>query len=94
MLCTKNHLSQSLGTIPTRNYLTWVRVSRASRPMRTRHAVALPLTERQRQVAELQSAGLTYSAIGRQLGISKVRVREIAIRIRRVHQLRALAVSI
>ena len=41
------------------------------------------LTERQRQVTELRSAGLTYAAIGRQLGISGERVRQIEMRLLR-----------
>lgn len=52
--------------------------------MKPRHAAALVLTERQRQVAKLLSKGLTYAAISRELGISPERVREIAMRIRRL----------
>ena len=44
---------------------------------------AFTLTERQRQVTELRSAGLTYAAIGRQLGISGERVRQIEMRLLR-----------
>jgi DNA-binding CsgD family transcriptional regulator len=44
---------------------------------------AFTLTERQRQVMELRSAGLTYAAIGRQLGISEERVRQIEMRLLR-----------
>ncbi len=45
--------------------------------------VAFTLTERQRQVRELRSAGLTYAAIGRELGISGERVRQIEMRLLR-----------
>jgi DNA-directed RNA polymerase sigma subunit (sigma70/sigma32) len=44
---------------------------------------AFTLTERQRQVTELRSVGLTYAAIGRQLGISGERVRQIEMRLLR-----------
>ena len=44
---------------------------------------AFTLTERQRQVTELRSAGLTYAAVGRQLGISGERVRQIEMRLLR-----------
>jgi DNA-binding CsgD family transcriptional regulator len=44
---------------------------------------AFTLTERQRQVTELRSAGLTYAAIGRQIGISGERVRQIDMRLLR-----------
>ena len=47
------------------------------------HTSALTLTERQRQVTELRSAGLTFAAIGRQLGISGERVRQIEMRLLR-----------
>ena len=47
------------------------------------HTSAFTLTERQRQVTELRSAGLTYAAIGRQLGISGERVRQIEMRLLR-----------
>jgi DNA-binding NarL/FixJ family response regulator len=42
-----------------------------------KRAASFALTERQRQVAELRSSGLTYVAIGAQLGISGQRVRQI-----------------
>jgi len=41
------------------------------------------LSERQRQVAGLRGAGLSYAAIGRQLGISGERVRQIEMRLLR-----------
>ncbi len=44
---------------------------------------AFTLTERQRQVTELRSAGLTYAAVGRQLGISGEQVRQIEMRLLR-----------
>jgi len=44
---------------------------------------AFTLTERQRQVTKLRSAGFTYAAIGRQLGISGERVRQIEMRLLR-----------
>jgi DNA-binding CsgD family transcriptional regulator len=47
------------------------------------HTSAFILSERQRQVTELRSAGLTYAAIGRQLGISGERVRQIEMRLLR-----------
>ncbi len=50
--------------------------SRSERPKKLR------LTPRQRQVAKLLSEGLTYAAISRRLGISRVRAREVAIRVR------------
>ena len=40
------------------------------------------LTERQRQVAELRIAGLSLQAIGKRLGISGERVRQIEARLR------------
>ncbi len=46
-------------------------------------AIETALTERQCQVTELRSAGLTYAAIGRQLGISGERVRQIEMRLLR-----------
>ncbi len=49
----------------------------------TPHTSAFALTERQRQVTELRSAGLTYATIGRQLGISGERVRQIEMRLLR-----------
>jgi RNA polymerase sigma factor (sigma-70 family) len=51
--------------------------------MKPRNAAAPALTERQRQVTELRSAGFTYAEIGRRLGISEERVREIEMRLRR-----------
>jgi DNA-directed RNA polymerase sigma subunit (sigma70/sigma32) len=41
-------------------------------------------TERQRQVMELRAAHLTYAAIGKQLGISGERVRQIEMRLLRL----------
>jgi len=40
------------------------------------------LTERQRQVAELRMAGLSLQAIGKRLGVSGERVRQIEARLR------------
>jgi len=40
------------------------------------------LTERQRQVAELRIAGLSLQAIGKRLGVSGERVRQIEARLR------------
>ncbi len=40
------------------------------------------LTQRQRQVAELRIAGLSLQAIGKRLGISGERVRQIEARLR------------
>ena len=51
--------------------------------MKPRNAATLALTERQRQVTELRSAGLTYAEIGRRLGISEERVRQIEMQLRR-----------
>jgi RNA polymerase sigma factor (sigma-70 family) len=53
------------------------------RCMKPPNAVAPALTERQRQVAKLRSTGFTYAEIGRRLGISEERVREIEMRLRR-----------
>jgi len=39
------------------------------------------LTPRQRQVLRLRKDGLTYEAVGRRLGISAPRTREIAMRL-------------
>ncbi len=47
------------------------------------HTSAFELTERQRQVTQLRSMRLTYAAIGRQLGISAERVRQIEMRLLR-----------
>jgi DNA-binding NarL/FixJ family response regulator len=46
-----------------------------------RRAAAVALSERQRQISELRGAGLTYAAIGEQLGISGQRVRQIHMRL-------------
>jgi len=40
------------------------------------------LTERQRQVAELRIAGLSLQAVGKRLGISGERVRQVEARLR------------
>jgi len=40
------------------------------------------LTKRQRQVAELRAAGLSLQAIGKRLGITSERVRQIEARLR------------
>ena len=45
---------------------------------------ARPLTERQRQVLDFRSQGLSYEAVGRQLQISGERVRQIEARLRTV----------
>jgi DNA-binding CsgD family transcriptional regulator len=42
---------------------------------------AFATTVRQRQVTQLRSAGLTFAAIARQLGISPERVRQIEMRV-------------
>ena len=44
---------------------------------------AFAVTVRQRQVTQLRSAGLTFAAISRQLGISPERVRQIEMRVLR-----------
>lgn len=49
----------------------------------TRKRQTCTLTERQRQVTELRSTNLSYAAIGRKLGISGERVREIEMRLLR-----------
>jgi DNA-binding NarL/FixJ family response regulator len=51
--------------------------------MKPSHAAAPALTERQRQVMKLRSTGLSYRAIGRKLGISGTRAREIMVRVQR-----------
>jgi DNA-binding CsgD family transcriptional regulator len=43
---------------------------------------AVPLTERQRQVLDLRSQGLSCAAVGRHLQISGERVRQIEARLR------------
>lgn len=40
------------------------------------------LTKRQRQVAELRAAGLSLQAIGKRLGVTSERVRQIEARLR------------
>lgn len=42
----------------------------------------LDLTERQRQVAELRIGGLSLQAIGKRLGVTSERVRQIEARLR------------
>lgn len=39
------------------------------------------MTKRQREVADLRSAGLSFAAIGAQIGISAARARQIAARL-------------
>jgi RNA polymerase sigma factor (sigma-70 family) len=46
------------------------------------HLELQALTERQRQVAELRIAGLSLQEIGKRLGISAERVRQIEARLR------------
>lgn len=46
------------------------------------HLDVQALTKRQRQVAELRLAGLSLQAIGKRLGISAERVRQIEARLR------------
>ena len=53
------------------------------RCMKPRHTAAIVRTERQRQVTELRSAGFTYAAMGRRLGISGERVRQIEMQLLR-----------
>jgi RNA polymerase sigma factor (sigma-70 family) len=48
------------------------------------------LTKRQREVAKLRTAGLTLAEIGRQLGISGERVRQIEARLRSRAMIRVL----
>ncbi|WP_425164544.1 sigma factor-like helix-turn-helix DNA-binding protein [Candidatus Binatus sp.] len=45
---------------------------------------AVPLSERQRQVLDLRSQGLSYGAVGRHLQISGERVRQIEARLRTI----------
>jgi DNA-binding NarL/FixJ family response regulator len=79
-LLTAGVLPSSLGS-PCSSALTTLPSVFAEIDKWKRRAAAIALSERQRQVSELRSAGLTYAAIGERLGISGQRVRQIHMRL-------------
>jgi hypothetical protein len=79
-LLTVGVLPPSLGA-PCSSALTTLPSVFAEIDKWKRRAAAIALSERQRQISELRSAGLTYAAIGERLGISGQRVRQIHMRL-------------
>jgi DNA-binding CsgD family transcriptional regulator len=79
-LLTGGVLPSSLGA-PCSSALTTLPSVFAEIDKWKRRTAAIALSERQRQISELRSAGLTYRAIGDRLGISGQRVRQIHMRL-------------